>query len=127
VAIQDGGVIMNKLTFESQVNGAIIQGIGMALYEDRHMCQVTGRMVNPNLEEYKLPGPMEMPEFVPIAYENPDATGVSGIGEPPVIPTAAAIRNAILNATGAYVNDAPMTPARVLTAIISARKGGARA
>jgi xanthine dehydrogenase YagR molybdenum-binding subunit len=124
VAIQDGGIIMNKLTFESQVNGAIIQGIGMALMEDRHMCQLTGRMTNPNMEEYKVPGPMEMPEFVAIAFENPKATGVSGIGEPPVIPTAAAIRNAILNATGAHVNEAPMNPGRILAALAAARKGG---
>lgn len=123
VALQDGGIIMNRLTYESQVNGGVIQGIGMALYEDRHMCQLTGRMTNPNMEEYKLPGPMEMPEFVSVAYENPDATGVSGIGEPPVIPTAAAIRNAILNATGAYLYDAPMTPGRVLTALRAAQKG----
>jgi xanthine dehydrogenase YagR molybdenum-binding subunit len=124
VAIQDGGIILNKLTFESQVNGAIIQGIGMALLEDRHMCQLTGRMTNPNMEEYKVPGPMEMPEFVAIAFENPKATGVSGIGEPPVIPTAAAIRNAILNASGAHVNEAPMNPGRILAALAAARKGG---
>ncbi len=106
------------------MNGGVIQGIGMALYEDRHMCQITGRMVNPNMEEYKLPGPMEMPEFVSIAFDNPDAKGVTGIGEPPVIPTAAAIRNAVLNATGAYVNDAPMTPGRVLTALADAKRRG---
>jgi xanthine dehydrogenase YagR molybdenum-binding subunit len=122
VALQDGGVILNPLTFTSQVNGGVIQGIGMALFEDRHMCQLTGRMVNANMEEYKLPGPMEMPEFDSRVFENPTAKGVSGIGEPPVIPTAGAIRNAILNASGAYVNDAPMTPARVLAALSAARR-----
>jgi xanthine dehydrogenase YagR molybdenum-binding subunit len=127
VAVQDAGVILNKLTTESQINGAVIQGIGMALYEDRHMCQITGRMTNPNLEEYKLPGPWEMPEFVSVAWENPDAKGVSGIGEPPVIPTAAAIRNAVLNACGAYVNHAPMTPQHVLEALAATRRGGAQA
>ncbi len=123
VSIQDGGVILNKLTYESQLNGGIIQGIGMALYEDRHMCQVTGRMVNANLEDYKLPGAMEMPEFVPVAFEYPEATGVAGSAEPAVIPTAAAIRNAVLNATGAYLYEAPMTPWRVLTALKSAKGG----
>ncbi len=122
VAVQDGGVILNPLTFTSQMNGAVIQGIGIALLEDRIMSQNTGRMVNANMEEYKLPGPMEMPEFVPIVFENPDAHGVSGIGEPPVIPTAAAIRNAILNATGAYLYEAPMTPGRVLTALAEANR-----
>jgi len=122
VGVQDGGIILNPLTYTSQINGGIIQGIGMALLEDRIMCQVTGRMVNPDMEWYKLPGSREMPEFVPVAFENPTAKGVSGIGEPPVIPTAAAIRNAVLNATGARVNDAPMTPARVLAALAAARR-----
>jgi xanthine dehydrogenase YagR molybdenum-binding subunit len=124
VCLQDGGVILNPLTYRSQINGGIIQGIGMALYEDRRMCQLTGRMVNANMEEYKLPGSMEMPEFVSLPFENPDAKGVSGIGEPVVIPTAAAIRNAILNATGAYLYEAPMTPKRVLEALAAARRRG---
>jgi CO/xanthine dehydrogenase Mo-binding subunit len=76
------------------------------------------------MEEYKLPGSMEMPEFVSLPFENPDAKGVSGIGEPVVIPTAAAIRNAILNATGAYLYEAPMTPKRVLEALAAARRRG---
>jgi len=122
VALQDGGIILNPLTFTSQINGGVIQGIGMALFEDRHMCQLTGRMVNPNMEEYKIPGPMEMPEFLSVPFEHPSATGVTGIGEPPVIPTAAAIRNAILNATGAYLYEAPMTPARVLAALAAAKR-----
>lgn len=122
VALQDGGIILNPLTFTSQINGGVIQGISMALFEDRHMCQLTGRMVNPNMEEYKIAGPMEMPEFVSVPFENPAATGVTGIGEPPVIPTAAAIRNAILNATGAYLYAAPMTPARVLAALAAAKR-----
>jgi xanthine dehydrogenase YagR molybdenum-binding subunit len=124
VALQDGGVILNPLTFKSQINGGVIMGIGMALFESRQMCQLTGRMVNPNMEFYQIPGTMEMPEFVSIPFENPEATGVTGIGEPPVIPTAAAIRNAVLNATGAYVNTTPITPARVLQALADARRRG---
>jgi xanthine dehydrogenase YagR molybdenum-binding subunit len=127
VSVQDGGILLNKLTTESQLNGGIIQGIGMALYEDRHMCELTGRQVNPNLEDYKLPGAMEMPEFVPIAFEYPEATGVSGSAEPAVIPTAAAIRNAVLNAIGVAINEAPITPWRVLTALQKAGKGGGHA
>ena len=122
VALQDGGVILNPLTFTSQINGGVIQGIGMALLEDRIMCQLTGRMVNPNMEWYKVPGTMDMPEFVSIPFENSAAQGVSGIGEPPVIPTAGAIRNAILNATGAYLYHAPMTPGDVLEALAAARR-----
>jgi xanthine dehydrogenase YagR molybdenum-binding subunit len=126
VALQDGGVILNPLLYESQLNGGVIQGIGMALMEDRRMCQLTGRMVNANFEEYKLPGPYEMPEFVTKAFENPDATGVTGMSEAPVIPPAGAIRAAILNATGAAINEAPMTPALVLEALAAARKRGVK-
>lgn len=124
VNVQDGGVILNPLTMESQMNGGVIQGLSTGLYEDRHMCSITGRMLNPNLEEYKIPGTKEMPEFIPMIYTYPEAKGVSGIAESTNIPTAPAIRNAILNATGAHVNEAPMTPARVLTALAEARKRG---
>jgi xanthine dehydrogenase YagR molybdenum-binding subunit len=122
VALQDGGIILNPLTHQSQINGGVIQGIGMALFEDRKMCQVSGRQVNPNMEFYKVPGSMNMPEFVPIAFDNPAAKGVTGTGEPTVIPTAGAIRNAILNATGAYLYHAPMTPGDVLEALAAAKR-----
>jgi xanthine dehydrogenase YagR molybdenum-binding subunit len=117
VAVQDAGIVMNPLTFISQVNGGIIQGIGFALLEDRIMDRQTGRMVNPNLDEYKLPGPWEMPKMECIIYEAPDAKGVSGMAEAPVIPTASAIANAVYNACGARVRALPIIPARVLEAL----------
>jgi xanthine dehydrogenase YagR molybdenum-binding subunit len=126
VALQDGGIILNRLTYESQINGGVIQGIGMALLEDRVSDQQSGRILNADLDDYRIPGPMEMPEFVSVPFENPDATGVTGMAEPTAIPTAAAIRNAILNATGAAVNECPMTRGRVLTALAEARKRGVK-
>jgi xanthine dehydrogenase YagR molybdenum-binding subunit len=117
VAVHDCGVIMNRLAVESQVNGGIIQGLGMALTEDRVLDRHTGRMLNYQLDEYKLPGPWEMPLIEPIMYEPPDAKGVSGIAEACVIPTASAIANAVYNACGARVRELPLVPARVLAAL----------
>jgi xanthine dehydrogenase YagR molybdenum-binding subunit len=117
VAVQDCGIVMNRLTVESQVNGGIIQGLGFALTEDQIYDWQTGRMVNPNLEEYKLPGPWEMPEIEVVMYEPEDAKGVAGMAEPAVIPTAAAIANAVYNACGARVRSLPITPKHVLEAL----------
>lgn len=117
VAVQDAGIIMNRLTLESQINGGIIQGIGFALTEDRIVDAHTGRMVNPNLEEYKLPGPWEMPVIETILHELPDAKGTSGVAEACVIPTASAIANAVYNASGARVRSLPLIPAHVLAAL----------
>jgi xanthine dehydrogenase YagR molybdenum-binding subunit len=142
VGVQDCGVVLNRLQAENQVTGGIIQGIGTALLEERHMDSVTGRMLNPNLEEYKLCGAFEAggvnitmdppyrtlgPEergVVMIIYDNPTGK-VSGIGEPAVIGVQAAIANAVFNATGARVASMPATPDRVLAAL--AQKRGAKA
>ena len=117
VAVHDCGIVMNRLAVESQINGGVIQGLGFALTEDRVVDRQTGRILNPNLEEYKLPGPWEMPVIEPIVYEAPDATGVSGVAEGCVIPTAAAIANAVYNASGARVRHLPLVPSRVLAAM----------
>ncbi|GAB4467301.1 MAG: xanthine dehydrogenase family protein molybdopterin-binding subunit [Armatimonadaceae bacterium] len=123
VAVQDCGIVLNHLTVVSQINGGIIQGIGFALTEDQVYDRQTGRMLNPNLEEYKLPGPWEMPEIEVVMYEPEGLKGVSGMAEAPVIPTAAAIANAVYNATGVRVTRLPLTPAHVLEAMGKAGKG----
>jgi len=122
VAVQDFGLAVNTLTARSQITGAIIMGLSWALTEDRLMDPNTGRMVNPNMENYKLAGPMEMPEF-DVTIDHQPERGVIGLGEPPRIPTAGALANAVYNATGARVTRMPMTPDVVLEAL--ANKGGA--
>ena len=122
VAVQDFGLAVNTLTARSQIKGAIIMGLSWALTEDRLMDPNTGRMVNPNMENYKLAGTMEMPEFEVIIDHQPER-GVIGLGEPPRIPTAGAMANAVYNATGARMTGMPMTPDVVLGAL--ADKGGA--
>ena len=115
VAIQDCGLVVNRLTTESQINGAVIMGLGYALLEERIMDDQTGVMINPNLEDYKIPGTMEIPEIVSIAYDTDRK--ITGIGEPPTIPTAGAIANAVYNAIGVRIREIPITPDRVLNAL----------
>ena len=115
VAIQDCGLVVNRLTTESQINGAVIMGLGYALLEERIMDDQTGVMINPNLEDYKIPGTMEIPEIVSIAYDTDRK--ITGIGEPPTIPTAGAIANAVYNAIGIRIREIPITPDKVLNAL----------
>jgi len=116
VAVADCGLIANRLTTESQINGGIIQGISYALFEERHMDRPTGTMVNADLENYKIAGSLEVPEIEVILFDEPER-GPVGIGEPPTIPTAAAVANAVYNATGVRLRELPMTPDRVLNAL----------
>lgn len=125
VAVHDCGRPLNPLALESQINGGIIQGISYALYEDRRLDPKTGRMLNANLEQYKIAGARETPLIEVILleeYRGRNSTDAGGIGEPATIPTAAAVANAVYNAIGVRMRELPMTPARVLAAL--ARKEG---
>jgi len=114
--VQDGGLIVSKLTCESQVNGGILMGIGYALYEERIMDRLSGVVLNPNFETYKLTGLADAPEIDIVLLDMPER-GVIGIGEPVTIPTASAVANAVANALGVRVPSLPITPARVLAAL----------
>jgi xanthine dehydrogenase YagR molybdenum-binding subunit len=126
VAIQDSGLIIDRLTWESQVYGGVIMGLNYGLFEERIMDPMTGVMLNPDMELYKLAGASDIPEIVVRAYEPPDqkARGVIGVGEPPTIGTAAAIGNAVTNAIGVRVPEWPMTPRNLLNALATASKEG---
>ena len=87
-----------------------------ALFEERIMDRPTGRMVNPNFETYHIAGPSDMPEFDVNLMDVPER-GVLGLGEPPTIPTAAAIANAVANAIGVRVHSLPITPEKVIAAL----------
>ncbi len=116
VAVQDCGLVVNRLTAESQIKGAMIGEIGYALFENRLLDAETGIMPNANLEGYKIPGAMEMPEFDVTIYDQQER-GVIGLGEPPAIPGIGAIANAVYNAVGVRITELPITPDKVLTAI----------
>jgi xanthine dehydrogenase YagR molybdenum-binding subunit len=125
VGVHDCGFPMNVLTTESQIIGGLIQGVSWALFEDRILDRNVGTMVNPNLESYKILGPSDMFEAVPIVTEVANAgnnTSAAGIGEPPIVPTLAAIANAVYNACGARVRSLPITPDKVLAALAQVRR-----
>ncbi|GAB4312064.1 MAG: xanthine dehydrogenase family protein molybdopterin-binding subunit [Candidatus Sumerlaeia bacterium] len=117
VAVQACGVPVNRLTAENQICGGVVQGIGFALFENRWLDRRTGAMVNPNLEFYKVPGSLDVPEIIPILDRVDEDTGVRSLGEPATIPTAAAIANAVSNAIGVRVRSLPITPALILAAL----------
>jgi xanthine dehydrogenase YagR molybdenum-binding subunit len=120
VAVHDCGRPVNRLALESQINGGIIQGISFALFERRALDQPTGRMMNADLERYRIAGSKDVPKIESFLIENylgRTNTDVSGIGEPATVPTAAAIANAVFHATGKRVRHTPMTPAAVLLAL----------
>ena len=99
LAIQDCGLVLNQLTAESQVYGGVIGSLNFALYEDRILDRRTGQMVNPNMEWYLLAGMSDIPQ-IDVRLKNMPERGVVGIGEPPTVPTAAAIALAVRNAIG---------------------------
>ena len=93
--------------------GGVTQAIGYALSEERVVDARLGEVLNANLEEYKVPTVADIPEIVNLSESMPDgeanASGIKGCGEPPLIPTAAAIANAIYSATGVRIRDLPIT------------------
>lgn len=121
VAAHDSGRIMNTQTAESQVIGGITQALSTALFEERVMDETTGNVVNPNLRDYKIATSLDIPEIVTIFVDIVDPRinilGTKGLGEPPRIPAAAAMANAVYNAIGVHLREIPMTPAKVLGAL----------
>ncbi len=90
-----------------------------SLFEDRILDRNTGQMVNPNMESYLLAGMTDIPPIYVVLIDQKDR-GVIGIGEPPTVPTAAAIANAVRNAIGVPIRSLPLHPHRVLDAIRTA-------
>ena len=118
----DVGRAINPAQIEGQIEGGFIQGMGYALFEE--LVWDSGRISNPSLMDYKLPGALDSPpEIYPIILEDPEPSGpfgAKGVGEPPLIGAAAVIANAIANAIGGRVRKLPMTPERVLDAMEAA-------
>ena len=119
VAVQDCGLIIDLKTAETQCYGALIMGISYTLFEEKVMDPTTGRMLNADMEFYRLAGLSDIPELVVhmMTGKGYDDRGVIGLGEPPVISPGAAISNALANAIGVRVPFLPLTPDRVLNAM----------
>jgi CO/xanthine dehydrogenase Mo-binding subunit len=118
VAAHDCGRVVNPLLQTSQVIGGITQALGYALSEARVVDARLGEVLNANLEEYKVPTVADIPQIVNATESMPDeeanATGAKGCGEPPIIPTAAAVANAIYDVTGMRVRELPITREKLL-------------
>ncbi len=123
VAVQDCGLVIDLKTAESQVFGALIMGITYALFEETVYDRTTGRMLNPDMEFYRLAGIRDVGNLKVhmMTGKGYDERGVIGLGEPPVISPGAAIANAVANACGIRLPELPLTPDRVLAAL---QKGG---
>ncbi len=120
VAAHSCGRPLNIGQLESQINGGVIQGVSYALYENRVMDNSTGHMINANVDQYKVPFSMEIPEIETVIveeYSGRSSTDAYGIGEPANIATAAAIANAVYNAIGVRLYEIPITPSSILKAL----------
>jgi xanthine dehydrogenase YagR molybdenum-binding subunit len=129
LAAHDSGRVMNLLTYRNQAFGGAIQGMGFALTERRILDTHSGKMVNANLRDYRIPTAKDVPAdmtCLPIDMHDTECntTGSKGIGEPATIPTAAAIANAVYHATGIRLTAAPITPRQLVSQLATRRKQG---
>lgn len=128
LGVHDSGRVLNRMTFDNQVFGGIVMGVGFGLTEHRQLDEKqTGKLCNRNWHDYKLPTALDVPETMtslPIELDDPESnnTGAKGLGEPVTIPTAAAIGNALYMATGVRFTRAPVSPMEVIREL-SMKKG----
>jgi xanthine dehydrogenase YagR molybdenum-binding subunit len=120
-AVHDIGRVINPLGARSQVEGGILQGMAFAISEEVVFDPTTGAPTNAWLDDYKIPTIADLPDITIAFVDRPDtalnSVGAKGLGEPPIIPTAAAIANAFRHATGRRSVALPLTRARVLEAL----------
>jgi xanthine dehydrogenase YagR molybdenum-binding subunit len=122
VAVQDTGLVINEKTAESQLYGGAIMGITYSLYEEAIFDPTTGTMLNPDFEFYRLAGLGDIGTLTAHFSRGDkwEGRGVIGLGEPAVLSQGAAISNAVANAIGVRVPELPLTPDRVLNALMEA-------
>lgn len=115
----DVGKVINPLSCEQQMEGALAMGIGFALFEKVNIEE--GQILNPSLESYKIPTVYDLPQDVSIFFvEEPHPEGpygAKGLAEPATAPTAAAIANAIFDATGIRIREVPLTAEKIQAAL----------
>ena len=117
VAVHDSGRIIHPESARGQIVGGVVQGLGYALMEELPMDQESGAPLAFNLNEFKMPTLVDIPNIEPVLIERPDPFGPYGakaLGEPPLVPVAGAIGNAVYDATGVRIRELPITSERVL-------------
>jgi len=118
---QDAGRAIHPSYVEGQMQGGVAQGIGWALNEE-YIHNRDGAMENPSFLDYRMPVASDLPMIDTIVVEVPNPGhpyGVRGVGEVGIVPPLAAVANAIYDATGCRLRDLPMSPVKVLDAIVS--------
>lgn len=123
VAAHDSGPIVNRLTATSQVQGGVIMGMGMALTEQLLISDYDGSVLNGSFMLYRLPNIKQTPDIQAIFINTDDPYGPKSLGEITLVPVAAAIGNAVFNATGVRLRRTPFTPERVAAGIEGKRSG----
>jgi len=129
LAVQDSGRVMNRATYENQVRGGVVMGIGLGATERRVLDRgATGRLLSRSWVDYRIPTALDVPpvmEVLPVDPQDKECnhTGAKGIGEPATIPTAAAFANAVHHATGVRVTGSPVTPVKLVEALAAQRRG----
>ena len=119
-SIHDSGVIINPALAEAQVHGGISMGLGYAMSEELLVDMQSGKVLNGNLLDYKLPTIVDTPLIHTAFIEKHEATGAFGnksLGECPTVAVAPAVRNALLAATGMAINSLPLNPQKILKAV----------
>lgn len=122
INVHDSGKIINPVLASAQVHGGMAMGIGYAMYEQM-LYDKNGHLLNGNLLDYKIPTAMDIPELKTAFFETNDPSGPYGnksLGEPPTIPVAAAIRNAVLCATGVAIDKLPLNPPNLIKSFMDA-------
>jgi CO/xanthine dehydrogenase Mo-binding subunit len=117
VVAQDVGFAMNPKYIEGQIEGGVAQGLGQALSEE--IVYDAGRVLNPNLTDYKMPTTLDLPRIESILVQHPSLVGpygAKGVGEPPNIEPPAAIANAVASATGLRITSLPITAEKIALA-----------
>jgi xanthine dehydrogenase molybdenum-binding subunit len=120
VAVHDSGRIVNPETAYGQVVGGVVQGLGYALMEEIPLDPESGAPLAMNLDSFKIPNLVDVPLIEPILLNRPDPIGPYGakaLGEPPLVPVAAAIANAVYDATGVRIHELPITAEKVLAGL----------
>jgi len=124
VASHDCGTAINPMLVEGQVEGGVAMGVGFAL-EEEMLFDSQGRHINPNLTNYIMPTSLDSPEIEVDIVDSYDPTGpfgAKGVGEPTLVPTAAAIANAIYDAVGVRITSLPATAEKVCKAMQAKRE-----
>jgi len=129
LAVHDSGRVMNRTTYENQVRGGVVMGIGLGATERRMLDRGrTGRLINRSWTDYRIPTAMDVPpviDVLPVDLHDKECnhTGCKGIGEPATIPTAPALANAVHHAIGVRFRNSPITPAKVVAGLADQRRG----